>query len=124
MARAREARPRTTSETTFGRPLSDELAELVARRFQLLAEPTRIKLLDRLRGDEASVHELAAQIGTTPQNVSKHLRALADAGIVARRKAGNFAYYRVVDDAIWELCDLVCGSVERRLDALHAALRA
>ena len=109
---------------TISHPLSDELAELIARRFHLLAEPTRIKLLDRLRVGEASVQELAAQVGTTPQNISKHLRALADAGVVGRRQQGNFAYYRVVDDGIWELCHLVCDSAERRLEELQAVLRA
>jgi DNA-binding transcriptional ArsR family regulator len=103
-------------------PLPDELAELIARRFKLLGEPTRIKLLDRLRGGDASVQQLAAAVGTTQQNVSKHLGALAEAGVLGRRKQGNFVYYSVVDDAIWQLCDDVCGSVERRLSELQDLL--
>ncbi len=103
-------------------PLPDEVAELIARRFKLLSEPTRIKLLDRLRGGEASVQELAAGVGTTQQNVSKHLGALAEAGVLGRRKQGNFVYYRVIDEGIWELCHDVCGSVERRLGELHDLL--
>jgi len=105
-------------------PVSDELAELIARRFRMLAEPTRIKLLARLRSGEASVQELAAEIGTTPQNVSKHLAALADAGFVGRRKQGNYSYYRIIDEGIWELCHLVCNSAERQLGELHELLRA
>jgi DNA-binding transcriptional ArsR family regulator len=103
-------------------PLPDELAGLIAARFKLLAEPMRIKLLDRLRSGEASVQELAAAVGTTQQNVSKHLGALAAAGVVGRRKEGNFVYYRVVDDGIWQLCHDVCGSVERRLNELRELL--
>jgi DNA-binding transcriptional ArsR family regulator len=103
-------------------PLSDELAELIARRFKLLGEPMRIKLLDRLRAGEASVQELSQAVGTTQQNVSKHLGALAEAGVLARRKQGNFVYYRVVDDGIWQLCNDVCGSVERRLNELQGLL--
>lgn len=103
-------------------PLPDELAELIAARFKLLAEPMRIKLLDRLRDSEASVQELAAAVGTTQQNVSKHLGALAGAGVVGRRKQGNFVYYRVVDEGIWQLCHDVCGSVERRLGELQELL--
>jgi DNA-binding transcriptional ArsR family regulator len=101
-------------------PLTDDAAELIAERFRLLAEPMRVKLLDRLREGEASVHELAEPLDTTPQNVSKHLGVLARGGVVGRRKDGNFVYYRVVDDGIWELCTLVCGGVERRLDELRA----
>jgi DNA-binding transcriptional ArsR family regulator len=103
-------------------PLPDELAGLIAARFKLLAEPMRIKLLDRLRSGEASVQELAAAVGTTQQNVSKHLGALAAAGVVGRRKEGNFVYYRVVDQGIWQLCHDVCGSVERRLNELRELL--
>ena len=103
-------------------PLPDELAELIARRFKLLGEPMRVKLLDRLHAGEASVQELAAAVGTTQQNVSKHLGALADAGILGRRKQGNFVYYSVVDSSIWQLCDDVCGSVERRLGELQSLL--
>ena len=103
-------------------PLPDELAELIARRFRLLGEPMRIKLLDRLRAGEASVQDLAAAVGTTQQNVSKHLGVLADAGIVARRKEGNFVFYRVVDDGVWQLCHDVCGSVERQLGQLQSLL--
>jgi DNA-binding transcriptional ArsR family regulator len=103
-------------------PLSSELAELIARRFRLLGEPMRIRLLDRLQRDEASVQELAAAVGTTQQNVSKHLGVLAEAGVLGRRKQGNFVYYRVVDDGIWQLCEDVCGSVERRLGDLQQLL--
>lgn len=103
-------------------PLTDDASELIAERFRLLAEPMRVRLLDLLRDGEASVHELAAPLGTTPQNVSRHLGVLAHGGVVGRRKEGNFVYYRVVDDGIWELCHLVCGGVERRLDDLRASL--
>ncbi len=104
-------------------PIPDELAELIARRFKLLGEPMRVKLLDRLRSSEATVQDLAAAVGTTQQNVSKHLGALAAAGILGRRKQGNFVYYSVVDGSIWQLCDDVCGSVERRLAELQDLLR-
>jgi ArsR family transcriptional regulator len=105
-------------------PLTDEVADLIAHRFHLLAEPMRVKLLDRLRGGETSVQDLAAALGTTPQNVSKHLGVLAREGVVVRRKEGNFAYYRVADESIWALCHIVCGGIERRLDALRLELSA
>lgn len=108
---------------TLQHPLPDEVVDLIARRFRLIGDPTRIKLLDRLRDGEASVQELTEVTGGTQQNVSKHLGLLADAGIVARRKDGNFTRYRVVDDDVYKLCEDVCGSVERQLDSLRATLR-
>ena len=73
---------------TVSHPLPDDLVELIAKRFRALSEPTRIKLLDRLRDGEASVLELTELIETTQQNVSKHLGVLQRSGIVARRKQG------------------------------------
>ena len=50
-------------------PIPDELAELVVRRFRLLAEVMRIRLLDRLRDGEATVGELAETLDSSQQNV-------------------------------------------------------
>src|SRR5512133_3581009 len=98
--------------------LPDDLVALIAERFRALSEPTRIKLLDRLREGEASVLELTEAIGTTEQNVSKHLGVLHRAGMVARRKQGNFAYYSIADERVFVLCETVCGSLERQLESL------
>ena len=100
-------------------PLPDDLLELIARRFRVLGEPIRIKLLDRLRGGEASVNELTDAIGSSQQNVSKHLAVLAEAGILGRRKDGTHVYYRIVDDGVFALCEQVCGSLEQQLSALN-----
>jgi DNA-binding transcriptional ArsR family regulator len=101
-------------------PLPDDLAELIARRFRMLAEPTRIKLLDRLREGEATVNELSEQLGASQQNVSKHLAMLAEAGMLARRKEANHVYYRIADEGVFALCDQICGSVQQQLRALNA----
>jgi DNA-binding transcriptional ArsR family regulator len=102
-------------------PLPDDLVELIAVRFQALADPTRIRLLDTLcvRG-EASVQDLTEVVGSTQQNVSRHLGVLRDAGLVRRRKAGNFAYYSIRDDRVLELCDTVCRSLEEESSSVHA----
>lgn len=104
-------------------PLPDEVVELIARRFRILGDPTRIRILERLRDSEASVQELCVIVGSTQQNVSKHLGVLADAGIVARRRDGGLTRYRVVDEEVYRLCEDVCGGLERRLDDLRAVLR-
>ena len=112
--RARAVRPHRRKETmAVSHPLPDDLVDLIAERFRALSEPTRIKLLDRLRDGEATVLELTDLIGTTQQNVSKHLGVLQRSGIVARRKQGNFAYYRIVDEGVFSLCEAVCGSLQR-----------
>src|SRR5512133_1959013 len=105
-------------------PLPNDLIELIARRFHVLADPTRIKLLDLLRYRDASVQELTATIGSTQQNVSKHLGVLLQAGIVGRRKVGNYAYYSIADEGVFALCEDVCGSLAGQLDSLREVVVA
>ena len=106
-------------EMTVEHPLPDALVELIAQRFRVLSDPTRIKLLDRLRAGEASVNELTEAIGSTQQNVSKHLRVLRHAGIVRRRKVGNYVHYSIAGGGVFALCEIVCGSLRDELEALH-----
>ena len=99
-------------------PLPDRLVELVAARFRALADPTRIRLLDRLHDGEATVTELTAVVGSTQQNVSKQMLYLQQAGLVARRRDGNFVHYRIADEAVFELCELVCGNLRSEIQTL------
>ena len=101
-------------------PIPDELAELIARRFRVLADPLRVRMLDQLRDGELSVNELAERLGAGQQNVSKHLALLADAGMLSRRKDGNRVYYEIADDGIFDLCEQVCGSLQAQLSTLAA----
>ena len=101
-------------------PLPDPLVELIARRFRVIGEPMRIRLLDRLRDEEATVHELTQALGASQQNVSKHLQVLLEAGIVGRRKQGTHAYYSIADEDVLALCEQVCGSLQRQLAELNA----
>ena len=101
-------------------PLPDPLIELIARRFRVIGEPMRIKLLDSLRESEASVSELREATGGSQQNVSKHLGVLLEAGIVGRRKHGNQVFYSIADEGILRLCEDVCGGLQRQVAELNA----
>jgi DNA-binding transcriptional ArsR family regulator len=104
-------------------PLPAPLVELIAERFRILGEPMRITLLDALREGEATVQDLEEAIGASQQNVSKHLGVLLRAGIVARRKQGNFSVYSIADEAIFSLCEEVCGGLHRQVSELDALLK-
>jgi DNA-binding transcriptional ArsR family regulator len=103
-------------------PLPDALVELIARRFQAIGEPMRIRIPDRLCGGEQTVGELAEAIGGSQQNMSKHLTLLAEAGIVARRKDGTRVHYRIADETVLALCEQVCGGLRRQVSDLHHLL--
>ncbi len=106
-------------------PIPEPVVELIAGRFRLLSEPMRIRALDQLReAGEASVSELSEALGTSQQNVSKHLGALHGDGIVSRRKDGNRVLYAIADDSVLEICEAVCGGIERRVGELSNALAA
>ena len=89
--------------------------ELVAARFRMLAEPMRLRLLNELRERELTVTGLVEATGAGQANVSKHLSLLADAGMVGRRKEGLNVFYFIADRSLFELCDLVCGRLQKEL---------
>lgn len=100
-------------------PLPDTLVELIAQRFRALGEPNRIRILERLRTSPRTVQELADELGSTQQNVSKHLGLLLSLGIVSRRKEGGYSYYAIEDESVLRMCDDVCGAVQRNVAELH-----
>lgn len=99
-------------------PIPMELAELIAARFRVIGEPTRIRILDQLREGELTVAEITHRLGTSQQNASKHLGVLHQAGIVGRRKEGTSCFYSVVDAGVFELCEQVCGGLQSQLAEL------
>jgi DNA-binding transcriptional ArsR family regulator len=103
-------------------PLPAPLVERVAERFRVLGEPMRIRLLEAMREDEMSVRDLQEATGASQQNVSQHLGVLLRAGIVTRRKEGNFSRYSISDPVVFSLCDEVCGGIRRQLDELDSLL--
>jgi ArsR family transcriptional regulator len=105
-------------------PLPNQLAELIARRFRALGDPLRVRILDLLREEELSVTALAERLGAGQQNVSKHLAVLVDSGMLARRKDGTHVYYRIADEAVFALCEQVCGSLQTQLAALSSLVTA
>jgi ArsR family transcriptional regulator len=104
------------------REFTDELLDLVATRFKVLAEPMRLRILNALRGGEKSVTELVEETGAGQANISKHLGLLHRNRMVARRKEGLNVYYRITDPTIFDLCELVCNGLEADLESRRRAL--
>ncbi|HSE93512.1 MAG TPA: metalloregulator ArsR/SmtB family transcription factor [Methylomirabilota bacterium] len=100
--------------------LPREALEIVAQRFRVLGDATRLALLQALFDGERSVQELCAHVGVSQANASKHLALLLEQGLVARRRDGYFTRYRIADAGLEDLCERVCTALARR----HAALGA
>ena len=75
----------------------------------------RLRLVYALMDRERTVSELVEETGGSQANVSKHLGVLLEAGLVGRRKQGLNSRYSVADPTVFEVCDLVCGSIQERL---------
>ena len=89
------------------RPLSSAQLDLVATRFKSLAEPSRLRILQALRQGEATVSGLVERTGFGQANLSKHLQVLHAAGWVERRKEGVSTWYRLADEDVLRLCDIM-----------------
>ena len=96
----------------------------VAAYFQALSEPTRLQLLNILREGERNVGELAQLCGTTAANVSRHLSLLTKHGMVLRESRGTSVYYSIADQAVYDLCELVCGNITRQMQRTQEARQA
>lgn len=75
----------------------------MATTFQLVAEPSRRRILDLLRDGERSVGELVDRLGLSQPGVSKHLRALRDAGLVRVRRDAQRRWYRLDPEPLVEM---------------------
>lgn len=98
------------------KPVPQEVVLQVAEYFSVLSEPMRLKILNLLRDREQCVQELVEATETSQANVSKHLKLMLQAGILSRRSEGTSAYYKVEDDLIFDLCNLVCDRLATRIE--------
>ncbi len=91
--------------------IPDEFLDLMADKFRMLADSTRLAILRVLMQGERNVTQVVAETGRSQANVSKHLKMLAEAGLVSRRKAGLQVFYRLDDPLVEKLCKLVCETI-------------
>ena len=106
------------------RKAKDELYGGFAAVAKALANGHRAEVVDVLAQGERHVEEIAAEIGQSVANTSFHLRALAVAGLVTTRPAGNRVYYRLASDRVltlWEAVREVATAHHDELDHLAAA---
>ncbi|MGM9514034.1 ArsR/SmtB family transcription factor [Roseateles sp. DB2] len=96
------------------RDLPDAALAQVAGFFQMLAEPSRLRVLNLLREQPQCVGDLARACSSSAANISRHLAQLQRHGLVHREGRGTSVYYRIADPSVYVLCDLVCGQLARQ----------
>ena len=86
----------------------------IAKKFRVLGDPVRLRILDFLRQKgELSVGEITKLLDCSQPNASRQLGKLFEEGIVARRRHGNTVFYWIEDFSIFELCEAMCGRLEK-----------
>jgi len=103
--------------------MTDETFDQIARRFRAMSDPMRLRILFYIGSEELSVGEIVERTGGSQSNISKHLSTLLAHGLVQRRREGTSAFYSVTDTAIFDMCDQVCGGIDRDLATRRKAFR-
>ena len=106
-------------------PDEEFVGDVCGTLYDAVADPTRRRILDLLRQRERPVNDLVAALGVAQPNVSKHLRALTDVGLVWARAEGRRRVYTLRPEPLREL-DVWLAPYRRfwadRLDDLEAHL--
>jgi DNA-binding transcriptional ArsR family regulator len=98
--------------------IPDEVLALMAEKFRMLSDATRLSILRTLLDKgEQNVGQVVEETGGTQANVSKHLKQLAEAGLIARRKEGLNVLYRLHDPIIEKICHLVFDTIMEEMEA-------
>ncbi|OUC11663.1 MAG: transcriptional regulator [Alkalinema sp. CACIAM 70d] len=117
--------PVTTDVVTTGVIASDDCGisklspvalGLMAEFFKVLSEVSRLQIVCSLKQGSKNVTEIIEETGLGQANVSKHLKMLTQAGIVAREQQGVCVYYSIANPFLFELCDLVCDALSIQME--------
>jgi DNA-binding transcriptional ArsR family regulator len=99
--------------------------ELLGKYFRVLADPTRIRMLEALQTeDELSVGELVDRLQIPQPSVSNHLACLRWCGFVETRRDHRTVYNRIADPRVVELIGLARGLLEGNEEHVAACRRA
>lgn len=88
-------------------PKPERLAELHADLCQMLSNPTRLRILEQLKGGEKSVSELVDTLGYRQSNISQHLSKLKKKDLVRGRRDGSNIYYSLSYPKIMDACEII-----------------
>lgn len=113
----------TTTALPFRVPEQPTAHQLVAKYFRAFGDPTRLQILELLRGGELMVGEIVARVGTSQPRVSAHLACLRWCRFVETRREGRAVFYRLADERVAAMLDLARALLAENADHV-AACRA
>lgn len=96
--------------------------DLVTRFFQVLADPTRVRIVELLLDGEKNVSELVQSLAVPQARVSSHLGCLRWCGYIGSRREGKFIYYRITDPRVADLMGLARTIMAGNAEAIASCL--
>ncbi len=87
--------------------MEERVLELKAEILKVLAQPTRLKILESLRNGEKCICEICPEINGEQSNISRHISLMQKSHLVATRKDGVKVMVKVKDPKIFEILDKV-----------------
>jgi ArsR family transcriptional regulator len=93
-------------------PAEEDLVfQRAAEIFALMSSPIRLRIISHLCRGELNVTQILARVAATQPNMSQHLAALYNAGVLDRRRDGSQIYYRIGDHQAAAVCRAVCTDI-------------
>jgi len=96
---------------------------LKAKLFRGFSDPSRLAILESLRGGARSVSDVVSATGLSQPNVSSHLNCLLDCGLVTRTQRGRYVYYALSDERVGDLLHLADELLAEVAQGVYACTR-
>ncbi len=95
--------------------MQNKIYELKANLLSALGHANRLRILEFLKDGEKCNCDIYPELNLEQSNLSRHMKILQEAGIVSARKQGLRVYYKVTDDRIFQIMDIVTEIVKSNL---------
>lgn len=96
---------------------------LSADFLKALAHPTRLAIIESLRGGEKCVCKILPELGLEQSNASQHLAKMRERGVLDSRRAGNSVYYSVKDLRIYDALEIIEGIILKEMEKTSALVK-
>jgi ArsR family transcriptional regulator len=80
-----------------------ELRKYIVEFLKVLADPTRLEILNQLRNSEKNSSEIQDEVSKSQSTISKHLKMLVDNNLIEFKRKDNIKYYKIKNIDIFTL---------------------
>jgi len=104
--------------------MEERVLELKAEVLKALAQPTRLKILECLRGGERCICEIIPAVGGEQSNISRHISLMQRSRLVTTRKDGVKVMVKVTDPKIFAILDQISVILKNQMSVQTRLMRS